>query len=73
MVKVVFHQITRHRVRRTVLRYKAGKIYNIPRKIAEIMLNNGRAREVADVLPRPEVSPESPALSPTNVDEDVSG
>lgn len=70
MVKVIFTRDARYRVRRTVLAYKAGRRYNIPRKIAEILVSNGSAREITDSVPSAEIQPESPAPSVIEVDDD---
>lgn len=69
MVRVIFNHDTRHRVRRTVLAYQAGKTYNIPRKIAEIVLASGAAREIDTEVPRAEIDPVSDALSPPEIDD----
>ncbi len=70
MVKVIFNRDTRHRVRRAVLAYKGGRRYNIPRKIAEILVKNGSAREITDSVPQAEIQPETPAPSVIEADDD---
>lgn len=53
-----------------MLAYKQGRRYNIPRKIAEIVIASGAAREITDSVPEPEIQRESPVPSVIEDEDD---